>query len=60
MASRPELLRSVQRAIRRLSHIEHQLKNMPPRAKTPELKSELAWTNRILSGIERELKDRGN
>ena len=59
MASRPALLRQVQRAIRRLQGIEHDLKALSPRDATPDLASELAWTNKILSGITRELKNRG-
>ena len=59
MASRPALLRQVQRAIRRLQGIEHDLKALSPREETPDLTSELAWTNKILSGITRELKNRG-
>lgn len=58
MASKPELLRQVQRAIRRLQHIEHELKTMSPQAKTPDLNGGLTWTNRILSDITRELKKR--
>ena len=58
MASRPAILRQVQRAIRRLQGIEHDLKRLSPRDETPELGSELAWTNKILSGITRELKNR--
>ncbi len=58
MASRPALLRQVQRAIRRLQGIEHQLKKLSPREETPELGGELAWTNKILTGITQELKNR--
>ena len=59
MASRPELRRQVQRAIRRLQAIDHQLAKLSPRAETPDLRSEMAWTNQILSSITRELKKRG-
>ena len=59
MASRPALLRQVQRAIRRLQGIEHDLKKMSPREQTPDLGMELVWTNKILSSITRELKNRG-
>ena len=59
MAHRPELRRSVQRAIRRLQAIDHELAKLGPREETPDLASELAWTNKILSSITRELKKNG-